>query len=62
MAICHATENVLEPVFPDLKSVFLSKATLSLASFEPVDNCPHLQQLRNDHTIPWAITLADFTK
>lgn len=60
MVICHGTECVLEPEFPDVKSQFLSKATLQTAQFEPPENCPHIIKARKEGILPWAVGTIDF--
>jgi hypothetical protein len=65
MAICHAKECVLAPKFPDDKireSYYISRANLATVTFEPLDNCPHIEKLRSEELLPWATTIADFTK
>jgi len=63
MAICHAKECVLTPTFPDnlvRESQFITKANIAQVHFEPLTNCPHMEKLRAEHKIPWAIATIDF--
>jgi hypothetical protein len=60
MAICHATENVLEPVFADAKSQFINKDTVRTVTFQTLDNCPEIEQLRKEGKLPWATATIDF--
>jgi hypothetical protein len=64
MAICHAKECILDPKFPDNKpseSIRISKANVRTVVFEPLDNCPHVESLRNEGILPWAFSI-DFSK
>ncbi len=65
MAICHARECVLDTKFPDNtyhESGHISKGNLATVTFEPLENCPHMEILRAEGILPWATTIADFTK
>lgn len=66
IAICHAVEVVLHPIFPDNTPeeylTFINKANLRTVQFEPVDNCPNIKQLREEGKIPWARGTIDFSK
>jgi hypothetical protein len=62
MAICHARECVLEPIFWNAGEQFINKATLYTVNFIPLENCPHMEKLRAEGVLPWATTIADFTK
>lgn len=62
MAICHAKECVLKPVFSNHTDQFLSKANVAEASFEVLENCPHVAELRRQGKIPWATSCIDFSK
>jgi len=60
IAICHAVEAVLRPVFPNSnihESIAISKANMQTVTFIPVYNCPHLQKLRDEGKI---ITSIDY--
>ena len=63
MAICHARECVLHPSFPDLPpkdSQFMSKSNVQFAVFTPLENCPHIEKLREEGKIPWATEIINF--
>jgi hypothetical protein len=65
MAICHAVECVLQPMFPDetiRESNHISKANVASVTFEPLDNCPHIEKLRAEGKLPWAIATIDESK
>lgn len=65
MAICHAKECILYPNFPEnilRESAHISKANVANVTFDPLENCPHLEALRAVGILPWATTIADFTK
>lgn len=65
MAICHAKECILHPNFPEniiRESAHISKANIASVTFDPLENCPHMETLRAEGLLPWATTIADFTK
>ena len=65
MAICHAVECVLEPKFPDeiiRESNHISRAIVATVIFVPLDNCPHVEELRAKGKIPWATATIDESK
>jgi len=61
MAICHAKECVLKPVFANHTDQFLSKANVANVSFEVLENCPHVIELRKQGKIPWCMSCIDFS-
>ncbi len=65
MAVCHATHNIIHPSFPDNKiseSEHMSKANVRQAVFKPLDNCPHIVELRKKGILPFATASIDFLK
>jgi hypothetical protein len=65
MAICHAVECVLDPKFPDeiiRESNHISRANVRTVTFEPLDNCPHIEKLRAEGLLPWPVATIDETK
>jgi hypothetical protein len=64
MAICHAKEVILHPEFPDdglqESLLFINKSNIRTVQFNPVDNCPHLEEQRSSGLIPWATSTIDF--
>jgi hypothetical protein len=63
MAVCQALNVTLDPKFPDSKiseSQFISRANVQSVTFEPLDNCPHVEKLRAEGLIPWATSTIDF--
>jgi hypothetical protein len=65
MAICHAIEIVLPPIFPDNtledSLTFINKANIRQVQFEPPDNCPEIIKLREQGILPWSYSI-DFLK
>lgn len=65
MAVCHATESVLVPIFSEKNLSdchLLSKANMETATFVPPDTCPYTNRLRNEGLLPWANGTIDFSK
>lgn len=65
MGICHALEVVLQPLFPEEKiqeSLVISKANMQTVQFEPVDNCPCIEEMRDKGLLPFESYSIDFTK
>jgi hypothetical protein len=60
IAICHSRHVVLRPIFPEHLNAVINKANINDVRFEPVDNCPHLEELRKQGIIPWASYTIDF--
>lgn len=65
MAVCKAKNCVLQPEFPEnapKESQHITKANVRTAIFRPLDNCPHVEQLRKEGKLPWATASIDFLK
>lgn len=65
MAVCHAREIVLPPLFPESsieESQSINKCNEGFVRFEPVENCPHIERLIAEGTLPWATASIDFSK
>jgi hypothetical protein len=63
MGICNAKHLVLKPIFNDgdLRDCqFISRANVQIVQFELPDNCPHLEQLRKEGKVEWAMSSIDF--
>jgi len=63
MGICDALHVVLQPLFEGDspgESHFISRANVQSVQFEPVDNCPHIESLRKEGLLPWALATIDF--
>lgn len=64
MAICHAKEVILQPLFPEnniKESLTINKANERTVRFDPVENCPHVENLISEGMIPWETASIDFS-
>lgn len=66
IAVCHATENVLQPSFPETRAtesiICVNKTNMSSVVYKPPYNCPVIQKLRNEGKIPFADFTINFLK
>jgi hypothetical protein len=65
MAICNAKHCPLQPKFPNNKideSKFIRRANVADVVFKPLDNCPHIEQMRSEGLLPWASSTINFFK
>jgi hypothetical protein len=65
LPICRAIHVVPRTVFNGPKSTesrFINRSNFDKVQVKPVDNCPHLEELRAKGKIPWASSTINFLK
>ena len=64
MGICDAKHLVLQPIFAGDKIKecrFINRANVQSVQFETPDNCPHIEKMRREGLLPFAVATIDFS-
>ncbi len=61
IGVCKAKNLLVHPQNTNNNLDVVNKENISKVYYEPVENCPHVQNLIIEGAIPWATSTIDFT-